>query len=33
MEGGHDELTVDMYQDVVVHEGTDGMFSVDAVSM
>jgi hypothetical protein len=31
VEGGHDELTVDMYQDVVVHEGTDGMFSVDAV--
>ena len=31
MEGGHDELTVDMYQDVLVHEGTDGMFSVDAV--
>ncbi len=28
---GHEELTVDMYQDVVVHEGTDGMFSVDAV--
>ena len=31
VEGGHDELTVDMYQDVVVHEGTEGMFSVDAV--
>ena len=31
VEGGHDELTVDMYQDVVVHEGTDCMFSVDAV--
>jgi len=28
---GHDGLTVDMYQDVVVHEGADGMFSVDAV--
>jgi hypothetical protein len=28
---GHEELTVDMYQDVVVHEGTDGMFNVDAV--
>jgi hypothetical protein len=31
VEEGHEELTVDMYQDVVVHEGTDGMFSVDAV--
>ena len=30
-EGGHDGLTVEMYQDVVVHEGADGMFSVDAV--
>jgi len=30
-QGGHDELTVDMYQDVVVQEGTDGMFRVDAV--
>jgi hypothetical protein len=28
---GHDGLTVEMYQDVVVHEGADGMFSVDAV--
>jgi hypothetical protein len=31
VQGGHDELTVDMYQDVVVHQGADGMFSVDAV--
>ncbi len=30
-EGGHDGLTVEMYQDVVVHEGADGMYSVDAV--
>ncbi|MGO9384761.1 MAG: hypothetical protein ACLP4W_22385 [Mycobacterium sp.] len=30
-EGGHDGLTVEMYQDVVVREGADGMFSVDAV--
>jgi hypothetical protein len=30
-EVGHDGLTVEMYQDVVVHEGADGMFSVDAV--
>ncbi len=28
---GHDGLTVEMYQDVVVNEGADGMFSVDAV--
>jgi len=28
---GHDGLTVEMYQDVVVHPGADGMFSVDAV--
>jgi hypothetical protein len=28
---GHDGLTVEMYQDVVVHQGADGMFSVDAV--
>ena len=31
VEGGHDGLTVEMYQDVVVQEGADGMFSVDAV--
>ena len=31
VEEGHDGLTVEMYQDVVVHEGADGMFSVDAV--
>ena len=30
-EGGHDGLTIEMYQDVVVHEGADGMYSVDAV--
>jgi hypothetical protein len=30
-EGGHDGLTIEMYQDVVVHEGADGMFTVDAV--
>ncbi len=30
-EGEHDGLTVEMYQDVVVSEGADGMFSVDAV--
>jgi len=30
-EVGHDGLTVEMYQDVVVHQGADGMFSVDAV--
>ena len=30
-EGGHDGLTVEMYQDVVVNEGADGMYSVDAV--
>ena len=30
-EGGHGGLTVEMYQDVVVNEGADGMFSVDAV--
>ncbi len=30
-EGGHDGLTVEMYQDVVVDEGADGMFRVDAV--
>ena len=29
--GGHDGLTVEMYQDVVVNEGADGMFSVNAV--
>jgi hypothetical protein len=29
--GGHDGLTVEMYQDVVVNQGADGMFSVDAV--
>jgi hypothetical protein len=28
---GHDGLTVEMYQDVVVHQGADGMYSVDAV--
>jgi len=31
VEGGHDGLTVQMYQDVVVNQGADGMFSVDAV--
>jgi hypothetical protein len=31
VEGGHDGLTIEMYQDVVVHEGADGMYSVDAV--
>jgi hypothetical protein len=31
VEGGHDGLTVEMYQDVVVDQGADGMFSVDAV--
>jgi hypothetical protein len=31
VEGGHDGLTVEMYQDVVVNQGADGMFSVDAV--
>jgi len=31
VEGGHGGLTVEMYQDVVVNEGADGMFSVDAV--
>lgn len=31
VEGGHDGLTVEMYQDVVVQEGADGTFSVDAV--
>ena len=30
-EGAHDGLTIEMYQDVVVHEGADGMYSVDAV--
>ena len=30
-EGGHDGLTIEIYQDVVVHEGADGMYSVDAV--
>ena len=30
-EGGHDGLTIEMYQDVVVHQGADGMYSVDAV--
>jgi hypothetical protein len=30
-DGGHEGLTVEMYQDVAVHEGADGMFSVDAV--
>ncbi len=30
-EGEHDGLTVEMYQDVVVSEGADGMFSVNAV--
>ena len=30
-EGGHDGLTVEMYQDVVVNEGADSMYSVDAV--
>ena len=29
--GGHDGLTVEMYQDVVVNQGADGMFSVNAV--
>ncbi len=29
-EVGHDGLTVEMYQDVVVNEGADGMYSVDA---
>ncbi len=28
---GHDGLTIEMYQDVVVHQGADGMYSVDAV--
>jgi hypothetical protein len=28
---GHDGLTVEMYQDVAVSQGADGMFSVDAV--
>ena len=31
VETGHDGLTVEMYQDVVVTQGADGMFSVDAV--
>jgi hypothetical protein len=31
VQGEHDGLTVQMYQDVVVYEGADGMFSVDAV--
>jgi hypothetical protein len=31
VEGGHDGLTIQMYQDVVVNQGADGMFSVDAV--
>ncbi len=31
VEGGHDGLTIQMYQDVVVTQGADGMFSVDAV--
>jgi hypothetical protein len=31
VEGGHDGLTIEMYQDVVVQEGADGTFSVDAV--
>src|SRR5215472_9824879 len=31
VEGGHGGLTVEIYQDVVVNEGADGMFSVDAV--
>jgi hypothetical protein len=31
VEAGHDGLTVEMYQDVVVNQGADGMFSVDAV--
>jgi hypothetical protein len=31
VEGGHDGLTVEMYQDVVVNEGANGMFNVDAV--
>ena len=31
VEGGHDGLTIEMYQDVVVREGADGMFRVDAV--
>ena len=30
-EGAHDGLTIEMYQDVIVHEGADGMYSVDAV--
>ena len=30
-EGGHDGLTIEMYQDVVVHQGADGMYSVNAV--
>ena len=30
-DAGHEGLTVEMYQDVAVHEGADGMFSVDAV--
>ena len=30
-EAGHDGLTIEMYQDVVVHEGAGGMYSVDAV--
>jgi len=30
-EVGHDGLTIQMYQDVVVNQGADGMFSVDAV--
>ena len=28
---GHDGLTIEMYQDVVVHQGADGMYSVNAV--
>jgi hypothetical protein len=30
-EVGHDGLTIQMYQDVVVNQGADGMYSVDAV--